>query len=242
MVCACDFKANVLDDVELLETLRHAKAAAESCAERLAEQQEAQAAAEKTLSLFTPVAQRTARLFSVLQQLDRLHPMYLFSVHAFQQCFSEAVAVRPPQSLTDDADDCQRAAGAAPARGSSRRGLDSLHSFARVNFFRKSKTFRRASSASATPVCTPRRSSRRQCGACTPVSVPLSLKTTSPSSRRSLHCRRCNSAAQPLRRKCVSCWLPPFHTPQKTATPKRRSKKKAPLRRAAPPGLRWRRG
>ncbi|KAL8445099.1 hypothetical protein Emag_005206 [Eimeria magna] len=84
-------KENVLDDVELLNILRHAKAVSESCAERLQEQQRAQAAADATLSLYNPGAQRAASFFQVLQQLECVHPMYLFSVQTFQHCFVEAV-------------------------------------------------------------------------------------------------------------------------------------------------------
>ncbi|KAL8453543.1 hypothetical protein Emed_000820 [Eimeria media] len=84
-------KEDVLDDVELLNILRHAKAVSESCAERLQEQQKAQAAADATLSLYNPGAQRAASFFQVLQQLECVHPMYLFSVQTFQHCFVEAV-------------------------------------------------------------------------------------------------------------------------------------------------------
>ncbi|CDI74192.1 hypothetical protein EPH_0001780 [Eimeria praecox] len=84
-------KESVLDDLELLSTLRHAKAVSESCSERLQEQQKAQAAADATLSLYSPVARRAASLFEVLQQLESAHPMYLFSVQVFQQCFVDAV-------------------------------------------------------------------------------------------------------------------------------------------------------
>lgn len=92
-VRVCALQEAVLDDLELLSTLRHAKAVSESCAERLKEHQQAQAAAEATLSLYSPVAQRAASLFQVLQQLERAHPMYLFSVQIFQQCFVDAVLV-----------------------------------------------------------------------------------------------------------------------------------------------------
>ncbi|KAL8274807.1 hypothetical protein Esti_001282 [Eimeria stiedai] len=82
-----DAKEDVLEDLELLNILRHAKAVSESCAERLQEQQKAQAAADATLSLYTPCAQRAASFFQVLQQLESVHPMYLFSVQTFQHCF-----------------------------------------------------------------------------------------------------------------------------------------------------------
>ncbi|KAL8430370.1 hypothetical protein Efla_001135 [Eimeria flavescens] len=78
-------KDNVLDDMDLLGTLRHARAVSESCAERLQELQKAQAAADATLSLYSPGAQRAASFFQVLQQLESAHPMYLFSVQNFQQ-------------------------------------------------------------------------------------------------------------------------------------------------------------
>lgn len=86
--------------MELLSTLRHAKAISESCSERLQEQQRAQAAADATLSLYSPVAKRASSLFQVLQQLETAHPMYLFSVQTFQQCFVDAVLVRDTPSLT----------------------------------------------------------------------------------------------------------------------------------------------
>lgn len=84
---------SVLDDLELLSTLRHAKTVSERCVERLIDQQKAQVAAEATLSLYSPVSHRAAHLFQVLQQLESAHPMYLFSVQVFQQCFVEAVLV-----------------------------------------------------------------------------------------------------------------------------------------------------
>ncbi|KAL8431229.1 hypothetical protein ACSSS7_005428 [Eimeria intestinalis] len=87
-------KEDVLDDLELLNILRHAKAVSESCAERLQEQQRARAAANATLSLYNPGAQRAASFFQVLQQLECVHSMYLFSVQTFQHCFVEAVLVR----------------------------------------------------------------------------------------------------------------------------------------------------
>lgn len=96
---------NLLDDLELLSTLRHAKAVSDSCSERLLEQQKAQAAAEKTLSLYSPVAQRGAKLFEVVQQLESAHPMYLFSVKIVQQCFVDAVLVRQKGSICFAADD-----------------------------------------------------------------------------------------------------------------------------------------
>ncbi|XP_026189772.1 dynein heavy chain 3, axonemal [Cyclospora cayetanensis] len=84
-------KGDILEDAELLCTLRHAKVVIENCNERLHEQKTAQAAAENTLSLYYPVARRAAGLFQVLQRLESAHPMYLFSVHMFQKCFVEAV-------------------------------------------------------------------------------------------------------------------------------------------------------
>ena len=93
-------QVSVLDDLDLLSTLRHAKAVSESCSERLQEQQKAQAAADATLSLYSPVARRAASLFQVLQQLESAHPMYLFSVQIFQQCFVDAVLVRNRPALT----------------------------------------------------------------------------------------------------------------------------------------------
>ncbi|OEH75810.1 hypothetical protein cyc_05031 [Cyclospora cayetanensis] len=92
-------KGDILEDAELLCTLRHAKVVIENCNERLHEQKTAQAAAENTLSLYYPVARRAAGLFQVLQRLESAHPMYLFSVHMFQKCFVEAVMCVRPEYL-----------------------------------------------------------------------------------------------------------------------------------------------
>lgn len=79
---------NILDNIELLDTLDNAKAKAVEIGEKLAEAKITAEEIEVTRVKYTPVARRGATLFFVLAGLSVITNMYEYSLGSFLTVFN----------------------------------------------------------------------------------------------------------------------------------------------------------
>lgn len=83
----CSFLGSVLDDEEIVETLRKSKITSNEISKRIKETEKAEHEIEATRKNYLPIATRGALLYFVLASLTQVEYMYQFSLEWFRQVF-----------------------------------------------------------------------------------------------------------------------------------------------------------
>ena len=85
----------LLDDYELVENLESTKRTAVETQEKVLEAQKTERQINETREVYRPVAQRSSLLYFILNDLHKIHPMYQFSLKAFNVVFIKAIDASP---------------------------------------------------------------------------------------------------------------------------------------------------
>ena len=83
------------DDYELVENLESTKRTAVETQEKVLEAQKTERQINETREVYRPVAQRSSLLYFILNDLHKIHPMYQFSLKAFNVVFIKAIDASP---------------------------------------------------------------------------------------------------------------------------------------------------
>lgn len=83
----CSFLGSVLDDEEIVETLRKSKVTSNEISKRIKETEKAEREIGAIRKNYLPIATRGALLYSVLTSLTQVEYMYQFSLEWFRQVF-----------------------------------------------------------------------------------------------------------------------------------------------------------
>jgi len=84
-------KGNILDDVELIETLQKSKAASKTIEKRMAEAKAVEDQIDSVRRQYSWLSRAAANLFFVVSDLGRIDPMYQYSLDWFLALFERAI-------------------------------------------------------------------------------------------------------------------------------------------------------
>ncbi len=82
----------ILDDIELIESLKISKEIARAVSEKIVISEQKQKELSKGLIKYEPVAQRGVNIFFTIQQLIRIDTMYQFSLSYFSTLFKNVIS------------------------------------------------------------------------------------------------------------------------------------------------------
>ncbi|BES91272.1 dynein heavy chain [Nesidiocoris tenuis] len=83
---------DILRDKELVEKLESTKKTAESIEIKVSESKVTSAKIDKTREMYRPVATRASILYFIMNDLNKINPLYQFSLKAFNMVFQSAIA------------------------------------------------------------------------------------------------------------------------------------------------------
>lgn len=90
----CSFSGCVLDNEEIVDTLRKSKITSDEISKRISETQKAESEIQATRKNYLPIATRGALLYFVVAGLAQISHMYQFSLDWFRQVFISSVVSR----------------------------------------------------------------------------------------------------------------------------------------------------
>eukprot|EP00049_Salpingoeca_infusionum_P001275 m.46981 g.46981 ORF g.46981 m.46981 type:complete len:4526 (+) comp10948_c0_seq2:170-13747(+) len=88
-------EGDFLQDEALVVGLEDTKKTAAEIAEKVAQAKVTEEEINRTRELYRPAAARAALLFFIVNELDKIHPMYQISLKAFAVVFAHAISVAP---------------------------------------------------------------------------------------------------------------------------------------------------
>ena len=91
-----------VDDYELVENLESTKRTAVETQEKVEEAQLTEQQINATREVYRPVAERSSLLYFILNDLHKIHPMYQFSLKAFNVVFGKAIDVTPDSAVVSE--------------------------------------------------------------------------------------------------------------------------------------------
>ncbi|KAI1896623.1 hypothetical protein AGOR_G00096680 [Albula goreensis] len=90
---------NFLGDTELVENLETTKRTAAEIEEKVKEAKVTEAKINEAREHYRPAAARASLLYFIMNDLNKIHPMYQFSLKAFSVVFQNAVLKAPPDEI-----------------------------------------------------------------------------------------------------------------------------------------------
>jgi dynein heavy chain, axonemal len=89
-------EGNFLGDVELVENLENTKSTAMEIEEKVKEAKVTSIKIDEAREFYRPAAARSSLIYFIMNDLNKIHPMYQFSLKAFKVVFSKAIERAEP--------------------------------------------------------------------------------------------------------------------------------------------------
>ena len=95
-------QGSLLDDETLVNTLQTSKVTSTQVAEQLQVAEQTELKIDKAREAYRACAQRASILFFVLNEMNRIDPMYQFSLDAYIELFQFSIEKSPRSAKVDD--------------------------------------------------------------------------------------------------------------------------------------------